>query len=85
MPLIRGMNDSIDTIHRTMEFLQPYNHYQNFQGIDLLPYHKLGINKYKQLDMRYAITKDLGFKEEELEHIAEAIKDYDLQAKIVKH
>lgn len=85
MPLIRGMNDSIETICRTMEFLQPFNNYRNFQGIDLLPYHKLGINKYKQLDMKYAIADDLSFKAEELEQIAEAIKGYDLQVKVVKH
>jgi choline trimethylamine-lyase activating enzyme len=85
MPLIRGMNDSTETIHRTMKFLQPFNKYKNFQGIDLLPYHKLGINKYKQLDIKYAISEDLSFKPEELERIAAAIKDFDLQVKIIKH
>jgi glycyl-radical enzyme activating protein family len=85
MPLIREMNDSIDTLRHTMKFLQPFNNHENFQGIDLLPYHKLGINKYKQLDMPYAISEDLSFKTDELEHIAGAIKDFNLQVKIVKH
>ena len=85
MPLIRGLNDSEDTIRRTMEFLQPFKSYKNFQGIDLLPYHKLGINKYKQLDMKYAITADLSFKEEELDRIEDLIKEYELQAKVIKH
>lgn len=85
MPLIKGMNDNIDTICRTMEFLLPFSTFKNFQGIDLLPYHKLGINKYKQLDMKYAITNDLSFEAEELDQIAEVIKEYNLQVKVIKH
>lgn len=85
MPLIRGLNDSEDTIGGTLEFLQQFKGYKNFQGIDLLPYHKLGINKYKQLDMEYGITEDLSFKDEELDKIEEFIKGYDLEVKVIKH
>lgn len=85
MPLIRGLNDSKDTIGRTLEFLQPFKRYKNFQGIDLLPYHKLGINKYKQLAMKYPITEDLSFKKEELDQIEEFIKVYDLQVAVIRH
>ncbi len=85
MPLIRGLNDSKETIGKTLEFLQSFKEYKNFQGIDLLPYHKLGINKYKQLDKRYAITEDLSFKEEELDKIQEFIKGYDLQVEVIRH
>lgn len=85
MPLIKGLNDSEDTIRRTLEFLQPFKCHKNFQGIDLLPYHKLGINKYKQLDMNYAITDDLSFKEEELDNLEEFIKEYDLQVEVIRH
>nr|WP_315989013.1 choline TMA-lyase-activating enzyme [Desulforamulus aquiferis] len=85
MPLLRGLNDSKDIIGRTLEFLRPFKGYKNFQGIDLLPYHKLGINKYKQLDMKYAISEDLSFKEEELAKIEEFIKDYDVEVKVIRH
>ncbi|TGE33441.1 choline TMA-lyase-activating enzyme [Desulfosporosinus sp. Sb-LF] len=85
MPLIRGLNDSEDTLAKTLKFLLPFKRYKNFQGIDLLPYHKLGINKYKQLDMNYAITDDLSFKEDELDELEEFIKGYDLQVKVIKH
>lgn len=85
MPLLKGINDSEDTIRRTLEFLLPFKRYKNFQGIDLLPYHKLGINKYRQLDMKYTLTQDLTCKEEELNRIGEQIKKYDLQVDIIRH
>jgi pyruvate formate lyase activating enzyme len=68
-----------------MEFLKPFKSYKNFLGVDLLPYHKLGINKYKQLDMVYAITEDLSFAEEELDKIEAVIKGYDLEVEIIRH
>ncbi|EGW39600.1 choline TMA-lyase-activating enzyme [Desulfosporosinus sp. OT] len=85
MPLIKGLNDSEDTICRTLEFLESFKRHKSFLGIDLLPYHKLGINKYKQLDMNYAITEDLSFKEDELDKIEGFIKGYDLQVEVIRH
>ncbi|MGE4273345.1 MAG: choline TMA-lyase-activating enzyme [Desulfitobacterium sp.] len=85
MPLIKGMNDSIDTLRRTLEFLKPFKSCKNFQGIDLLPYHKLGINKYKQLDKKYTINEDLTYTTEELDRIAESIREYDMNVKVIRH
>ena len=85
MPLIKGKNDDENTIRRTIEFLRPFKDYKNFQGIDLLPYHKLGVNKYKQLGMTYPITEDLSLSDEDLCRIEEWIKDYDFPVKILKH
>jgi len=85
MPLIRGLNDSRDTLRRTMEFLRPFQDYKNFQGIDVLPYHKLGINKYKQLDMQYSLDEDLSYQVEELEDIAAFLKGFDLQLSVIRH
>ncbi|QDR82457.1 choline TMA-lyase-activating enzyme [Sporomusa termitida] len=85
MPLLRGLNDSEDTIGKTLEFLQPFSNYKNFQGVDLLPYHKLGINKYRQLAINYTLTGDLSCTEEELEKIEAFIKKDSLQVKIIRH
>lgn len=85
MPLCKGLNDSKDTLSGAMKFLQPFQSYRNFHGIDLLPYHKLGINKYKQLDMRYAITADLSFQAEELDALETFIKGFGLQVRVIHH
>ncbi|ACO85462.1 MULTISPECIES: choline TMA-lyase-activating enzyme [Clostridium] len=85
MPLLKGINDSQDEIEKTMEFLLPYKDYKNFKGIDLLPYHKMGVNKYNQLGMEYPIKDDPSLKSEDLDRIEGWIKKYDLPVKVIRH
>jgi len=85
MPLLKGINDSQDEIEKTMEFLLPYKDYKNFKGIDLLPYHKMGVNKYNQLGMEYPIKDDPSLKSEDLDRIESWIKKYDLPVKVIRH
>lgn len=85
MPLLKGINDSQDEIEKTMEFLLPYKDYKNFKGIDLLPYHKMGVNKYNQLGIEYPIKDDPSLNSEDLDRIEGWIKKYDLPVKVVRH
>ncbi|HDK7139107.1 TPA: choline TMA-lyase-activating enzyme [Clostridium botulinum] len=85
MPLLKGINDSQDEIEKTMEFLLLYKDYKNFKGIDLLPYHKMGVNKYNQLGMEYPIKDDPSLKSEDLDRIEGWIKKYDLPVKVIRH
>ncbi|SHJ23555.1 pyruvate formate lyase activating enzyme [Clostridium cavendishii DSM 21758] len=85
MPLLKGVNDSKDDIENTMRFLTPFKEYKNFKGIDLLPYHKMGVNKYNQLGMEYPINGDPSLTNEDLDRIENWIKDYDLQVKVIRH
>ncbi|WP_346920704.1 choline TMA-lyase-activating enzyme [Clostridium sp. UBA7339] len=85
MPLLKGINDSQDEIEKTMEFLTPYKDYKNFKGIDLLPYHKMGVNKYNQLGIEYPIKDDPSLKNEDLDRIEGWIKKYDLHVKVIRH
>jgi pyruvate formate lyase activating enzyme len=85
MPLIKGMNDSKDEIESVARFLLPYKDYKNFKGIDLLPYHKFGVNKYNQLDKSYPVEGDPSLNSDELASIESWISKYGLQVNVVKH
>lgn len=85
MPLLKGINDSQDEIERVINFLMPFRDYKNFKGIDLLPYHKLGVNKYTQLQMEYPIQGDPSLSSDELDIIESWIKKYDFPVMVIKH
>lgn len=85
MPMLKGLNDSQEEIENTMKFLLPYKDYKNFKGIDLLPYHKMGVNKYGQLDMEYPIEGDPALDADDLDRIEGYIRKYDLPVAVIRH
>lgn len=85
MPMLKGINDSKEEIDQVIQFLLPYKDSPNFKGIDLLPYHKMGVNKYVQLDMEYPIDGDPSLTQSDLERIEAWIREYDLPVSVVKH
>ncbi|OJG97692.1 glycyl-radical enzyme activating protein family [Enterococcus termitis] len=85
MPMLKMINDSQKEIQAIIEFLLPYKEYPNFHGIDLLPYHKLGVNKYGQLGMEYPVDGDPSLSDPELDRIEGWIKEYDFPVKVVRH
>ena len=50
VPLIPGINDTVENIKATCEFAVSLN---NVNELHLLPYHRLGRSKYKMLDQIY--------------------------------
>ncbi|MFC2060096.1 glycyl-radical enzyme activating protein [Chloroflexota bacterium] len=48
IPLIEGVNDSVENITRTCDFAITLN----VPRLDLLPYHKFGLGKYTSLDLK---------------------------------
>ncbi|EOL41566.1 glycyl-radical enzyme activating protein family [Enterococcus phoeniculicola] len=85
MPMLKMINDSQEEIQQIIDFLLPYKEYPNFKGIDLLPYHKLGVNKYGQLGMEYPVEGDPSLLESDLDRIEGWIKDYDFPVRVIRH
>ncbi|QAT42366.1 choline TMA-lyase-activating enzyme [Aminipila luticellarii] len=85
MPMLKGINDSEEEIRQVIEFLMPYRDQKNFKGIDLLPYHKLGVNKYNQLGKEYPIKGDPSLSDEDLDRIEGWIKKYDFPVSVIRH
>ena len=73
MPLIPGINDDLQNIKETSEFLHRLGN--NASRIELMPYHRLGKGKYEALDRQYHLSELLSPEPEHLESIQNIFKD----------
>lgn len=85
MPLLKGVNDSKENIEKVIQFLSPYKFHKNLRGVEILPYHKLGVGKYNQLDMAYLMQDDPSLSEEALEDIKKMFSDAQFNVSLVRH
>ncbi len=86
MPLLKGVNDGQEEIEGVINFLMPYKDNKNFHGIDLLPYHKMGVAKYKTTWESIIRSKGIPSPSgEDLDRIEGWITKYDFLVKVIKH
>ncbi|WP_242009618.1 glycyl-radical enzyme activating protein [Vibrio furnissii] len=87
MPLIRGYNDSYDSITGAFEYVMALAKRGNgcIQRIDVLPYHQFGKTKYDKLDMIYPIQHDLSYSDEELTQLSEFFTQFNFDIRLVRH
>ncbi|WP_298067339.1 choline TMA-lyase-activating enzyme [uncultured Mailhella sp.] len=85
VPLLKGINDGERDIEALVRFLSPYRDHRNCKGIDLLPYHKLGVGKYAQLDRSYPLPGDPALSDADLARVERIIRQYDFPVTIVRH
>ncbi|MDO5537288.1 MAG: choline TMA-lyase-activating enzyme [Desulfovibrionaceae bacterium] len=85
MPLLKGVNDGERELSMLMEFLRPYRNMKNLKGIDLLPYHKLGVGKYSQLDRSYPIQGDPSLSDEDLERLESYVQRFSFPVTVIRH
>ncbi|MCL1844235.1 MAG: pyruvate formate-lyase-activating protein [Defluviitaleaceae bacterium] len=54
--LVPGLTDNLDEIRKLADFLREYN---NIEKVDILPFHKLGEDKWKDLGIEYELHDTL--------------------------
>lgn len=54
--IVPGINDNLEYINKLKDFIKPL---KNVEKVELLPYHLLGVSKYKQLGIPYKLEGTL--------------------------
>lgn len=85
MPLILGCNAALDEIEARSAFLEKWRDRENFLGVDLLPYHKLGVHKYDQLGEGYRLDQDAAIDDEFLQAATDIFDKNGIKSAIVRH
>ncbi|MEW6663481.1 MAG: glycyl-radical enzyme activating protein [Bacillota bacterium] len=78
MPLIPGLNDSEKDIAEAAEFLGGLK----LSRFELLPYHRFGVGKYRQLNREYSLEQIPIPKKESMEHIATKFKSLGINCQV---
>jgi pyruvate formate lyase activating enzyme len=72
LPLIPGSNDDETNLARTADFVGGL---ESVQSLDILPYHRLGEGKWRQLGAEYALTGLAAHTETEVKEAARVFSD----------
>ena len=73
IPVIPGCNDSLENIRASAAFVAELG----FTQIELIPYHELGVSKYRQYGMVYKL--DAPAAESDLQSLRELVESFGLQ------
>lgn len=82
MPLIPGLNDDLENIKATVEFVKALG--EGVLGIELLPYHRLGMGKYQALGRQYLLKETKPSDLAGIESIRQDIENMGLRCTVSK-
>ena len=68
--IIPGINDSEEYILKLKEYIKSFN---NVQKVELLPYHTMGIEKYKKLNIEYPLKNIEAMNKEKCKELEELL------------
>jgi pyruvate formate lyase activating enzyme len=78
LPVIPGVNDDDDNVRHIAAFAATLPH---LDGIDILPYHRIGLDKYSRLNMDYKLPEISSPSSDKIATIAQALREFGLQVK----
>jgi glycyl-radical enzyme activating protein len=74
IPIIEGYNDTDENMTATAEFLKEIN----LDIVNILPFHRMGDSKYKQLGIKYKYSEQTPTSEEKMKHIQKIFLERDI-------
>ncbi len=74
IPIIPGKNDSDDNIAATAAFIRDIG----LEAVNLLPFHRLGESKYRQLGRTYAMAEQTSPSDEHMHRLGKIVEDHGL-------
>jgi pyruvate formate lyase activating enzyme len=80
IPLIPGINDDHENIERCGSFLAAL---PQLDGVELMPYHDIGVAKYQALGMNYQLEKAISPRDEQIAQVEDLLTKYHLP--VIKH
>lgn len=78
-PIVPGYNDDPESIHALGQFVQQLG---TVRQVDLLPYHRMGQNKYAHLEREYALGDTPTMNNEEAYGLRDILLTYGIKVKI---
>jgi pyruvate formate lyase activating enzyme len=79
IPVIPGVNDSLEEIERIADFLVPLT---GVRWVELLPFHTLGAEKYPSLGRNYPMSGTIPPSQEKMNSLAAVFTDRDIPVRI---
>lgn len=74
IPIIEGYNDIDENITATARFLKEIN----LDIVNILPFHRMGESKYKQLGLKYKYSEQTAISEEKMKHIQKIFLEHNI-------
>lgn len=79
IPIIPGINNNEENLKSAVQFCDTLN---NVKEIELLPYHRLGVDTYKSLNMDYKLKELQTPKPDEMKELAALMNTYSKGTKV---
>lgn len=79
MPLVPGFNDSEENMRATAGHIAALN---NLQALDILPYHRIGESKWRQLEREYSMSGVPPLGAENVYALADIAREYGFEVTI---